>query len=305
MSFFRKKESTSVYTAARNGDLPALQKYLAKDRSSLNCIDEVYGTPLQAAAAKANIKSIRHLLAANANPNTRGGDYCTPLQAALRFGPTRSTKKDRAVVVKALLAAGADPNNWGGERDAPLVSAAFLGVCVQDLLEAGAKVNAVSPDGHTALVVASSEGRIKDVKLLLDAGANPNHSGGDLGTALVAAAGHGQFEIMDLLLNSWADPNITGGFHEYPLLAAVGWECFQDYHDMSIAVTRIQMVRALLNAGADPTVSTAKFVKNTALEIAQQSGSLECVEMIAQAVEKWESTTISSEASGTSSGISS
>ena len=300
MDIFRKKDSNSVHAAARKGDLSLLQKHIVRDRSSLNAIDHVLGTPLQAAAAKANLKSVKHLLAANANPNTRGGNYCTPLQAVLRLGPFKGTKKDRAAVVKALLAGGADPNNWGGQLGSPLCSAAFVGICVPELLEAGARVNDVSTDGHTPLVVAASEGRLKDVSLLLDAGAHPNHTGGDLGTPLVAAAGHGHLEVMQTLLAKWADPNITGGFHEYPLLAAIGWECFQDYHDLNITVTRIQMVRMLLNAGANPTVHTTKFVKNTALEIAQQSGSVECVEMIAQAVEKWDNTTFSSEASGES-----
>ena len=299
MDFFRKKESNTIHAAARNGDLSVLQRYIVKDRNSLNSVDSVHGTPLQTAAAKGNIKSVRHLLAANANPNIQGGSLCTPLQAALHLGPFTRSKKDRAAIVKALIAGGADPNKWAGERGPPLCSAALLGVCVQDLLEAGARVDDVAPEGHTALVAASSEGRLKDVKLLLDAGANPNLSGGDdLGTALVAAAGHGHLEIMELLLEHWADPNIPGGFHEYPLLAAVGWECFQDYNDINIAVTRIQMVRILLNAGADPTVQTTKFVKNTALEIAQQSGSRECVDMIAGAVQKWENSSLSSDASG-------
>ena len=303
MDFFRRKEPNTIHAAARIGDLSLLQRFIVKDRSSLNSIDHIHGTPLQAAAAKANVKSVRHLLAANANPNIQSGDLCTPLQAALRLGPFKGSKKDRVAVVKALLAGGADPNVWRGVRGPPLCSAALLGICVQDLLEAGASVDEVSPEGHTALVAASSEGRLKDVKLLLDAGANPNLKGGnELGTALVAAAGHGHLEIMDLLLDQWADPNIHGGFHEYPLLAAVGWECFQDYNDINVAVTRIQMVRILLNAGADPTVHTTKFVKNTALEIAQQSGSRECVEMIASAVEKWENTTLSSEASGETHG---
>ena len=298
MDLFRRKEPKTIHAAAQGGDLAVLQRFMVRDRSALNSIDSTHGTPLQAAAARANLKSVKHLLAANANPNTRGGDHGTPLQAALRLESFKGSKKDRAAVVKALLASGADPNSWCGERGPPLCLAALHGVCVQELLNAGAKVDDVAPEGFTALVAASSEGRLKDVQLLLNAGANPNFSGrSDLGTALVAAAGHGHLEIMELLLDKWADPNIPGGFHEYPLLAAVGWECFQDYHDINITVTRIQMVRVLLNAGADPTVQTTKFVKNTALEIAQQSGSRECVEMIAGAVEKWENTTLSSEAS--------
>jgi ankyrin repeat protein len=45
---------------------------------------------------------------------------------------------------------------------------------VKFLIGKGAKVNAIGPNGHTAFMLAASQGRTENMKLLLAAGADPD-----------------------------------------------------------------------------------------------------------------------------------
>jgi Domain of unknown function (DUF6438)/Ankyrin repeats (3 copies) len=79
-------------------------------------------------------------------------------------------------IFELLIAAGADPNGQPIENlYAPLLNAANLREpdSIAVLLKAGARVDAASADGTTALMVAARSGVPASVKLLLAAGANP------------------------------------------------------------------------------------------------------------------------------------
>lgn len=103
----------------------------------------------------------------------RGAD----LQRANRFGETAlmlAAWKNRKEAVRWLLDHGARPNRTDRQWTA-LHYASFAGNArlVDDLLEAGADVNARSTNGSTVVMMAAREGHADLAKRLLDAGANP------------------------------------------------------------------------------------------------------------------------------------
>jgi ankyrin repeat protein len=105
------------------------------------------------------------LLAAKAKADVPNRFNDTPLMAAALQG--------HLDVARRLLAAGAalDPPGW-----TPLIYAATAASCrsCAILLDQGANVDAVSPNGTTALMMAVREHRIDVADLLLARGADVN-----------------------------------------------------------------------------------------------------------------------------------
>ncbi|HLJ54000.1 MAG TPA: ankyrin repeat domain-containing protein [Chthonomonadaceae bacterium] len=101
-------------------------------------------------------------LGANVDGEDAGGE--SALTQAVVHAPS---------AVKLLLDWGADPNFETRSKRRPLDLAASAGDvnCVRLLLARGAKVNAVSPRGHSALYWARKKNRADIVSLLLSAGA--------------------------------------------------------------------------------------------------------------------------------------
>ena len=95
-------------------------------------------------------------------------------------------------------------NAEGGHHEHALMAASSQGheKVVQILIDAGADVNDILPDG-TALQVASFYGHEKVVQILIDAGADINAVGPE-GTALQAASYPGNEKIVQILLDAGA-----------------------------------------------------------------------------------------------------
>lgn len=91
---------------------------------------------------------------------------------------------------------------------------------IEELLRAGANVNAVIDGDGTPLMGAANDGHLEAVRLLLDRGANPNIPVDGDGNALIVAASEGHFEIVRLLLDRGADPNAAVLGDGNPLIAA-------------------------------------------------------------------------------------
>jgi ankyrin repeat protein len=113
--------------------------------------------------------------------------------------------------VEALLSNGekADENDSGGFT--PLMGACHRASAydiVKLLLEHGADVNTATPQGFTALMIASENGRLDIVRLLLDANPAVNVQDQFGLTALMRAAKAGHREVVRLLLEKGADPNV-------------------------------------------------------------------------------------------------
>ncbi|MDP1651978.1 MAG: ankyrin repeat domain-containing protein [Rhodocyclaceae bacterium] len=131
----------------------------------------------------------------------RGAD----LQRANRFGETAlmlAAWKNRQEAMRWLLDHGATPNRTEREWTA-LHYATFAGHAgpVEDLLSAGADVNARSTNGSTVVMMAAREGHAALAKRLLEAGANPALQNDYADDAVAWAMRQGNFAIAKTLTN--------------------------------------------------------------------------------------------------------
>lgn len=154
------------------------------------------GTPVLATAAReGSEKVVDVLLAAGAKvdqPNTYGD---TALKLAALNG--------RMSIAKKLRARGAQIETPGWT---PLIYAATGGhdEMVRYLLAEGANINAVSPNGTTALMMAVREEKFSTAELLVARGANVNVSNEQGATALSWAERSGDTKLVERLKRAGA-----------------------------------------------------------------------------------------------------
>ena len=121
--------------------------------------------------------------------------------------------------------------------------------------------------GLTALLHAVRQGHTEAALTLLDGGADINQpSAGDQTTPLLMAAVNGQFDLALKLLERGADPNLTSDAGTAPLFAAIErqWAPWAHYaHPVEYQnqkATHLDLMAALLDAGADPNVRLEKHL---------------------------------------------
>ena len=170
-------------------------------------------TPSQAAEelAKAvrlgDVKMATELLAAGVNPDTPDRFGYTPLYYAAAFNQNK--------IVSLLLSYHANPNAQPAARavnenekddiggsETPLQYASELGNLhiVEELIEAGARVNAVTARGRTALHFASLSRHLDVMRFLLEKGADPNIRAIDGTSPIDDAAWRGLLDEIAILL---------------------------------------------------------------------------------------------------------
>ena len=170
-----------------------LSRSVSADPELVKAWDIRDSTPLHIAAEKGHSEVVALLLAMGADPNARDIDGHTPLHNAASEG-----------LAELLLKAGAEANAKGEYLYSPLHKAAARGhgPTVRVLFAAGARVNAASRQGWTALHCATS-GEVAEI--LLTAGANANAKTNDGWTPLRSAADNGYGAWIKLLLENGAD----------------------------------------------------------------------------------------------------
>lgn len=147
------------------------------------------------------------------NLNQAGGwedHYFSPLMAA--------ASENEVEMMRLLIDKGADVNFINPDGWTALIEAADEGAyeAAKLLLDSGAKVNLRGDQTRvTALSMAASEGHPEIVELLLDAGAQPES---DL--SIHAAAGEGEISIVELLVRKGLDPNERDDHGRTPLMTA-------------------------------------------------------------------------------------
>jgi ankyrin repeat protein len=179
LSFAVRADMYEDFIIAVNNDRVAQVKELLGKGIDPNTVGP-NGEPALVLAARANYTgTVDALLAAKANVNARSAVGDSAIMAAALNGHLE--------LVKKLRARGAEINNAGWT---PLIYAATGGhdAVVEYLLAEGAAVNAVSPNGTSALMMAVREGKVSTVTLLIAKGADVNQKNQQGGTALAWAA---------------------------------------------------------------------------------------------------------------------
>jgi len=173
------REETPLIAAALNGrkSLPSL----IRAGADLNSIDQMGETALMKAAMVGELESLQALIEAGADVSLADPRKNTALifAAGMRRSQMESFHVDETSVtsiVEQLLAAGADVNAGNDYGITPLIASAqerHADVATL-LINAGADVNAkTTPDEFTPLMEAAKAGYADIVTLLLEAGADP------------------------------------------------------------------------------------------------------------------------------------
>jgi ankyrin repeat protein len=199
--------------AAKKGNWASVQSLLAGG-ANINTSSSEGATALHYAANDGNLAVVEVLLRAHADVNARTNDGYTPLHSAVHCRDVR--------VVRALLAAGADVNARTENNVTPLILSIDMAwgkpEITLTLIQAGADVNiAESPDGDTALWIATTESALEVMEALLKKGANPNLQPRNGYTPLHIAAMNGLVDEVKLLLRYGAKPMIRDAGGRTPL----------------------------------------------------------------------------------------
>lgn len=264
----------------------ALVSALLAKKADPNVTNLFGSTPISEAARLGDVKLVQILLDGGAKPEGANQDGETALMVALKLGHLAVVKqlvdaganvnaierlqkqtplmwavtapRNAAEMTKLLLAKGADTkpravyNDWDSQITSEpraqyrpvgghtaMLYAARDGCyhCVEALIGAKADVNMPTPEGVTALMLALDNDHNEVAKLLLDRGANP-HVWDWLGrTALYIAVDR---KVMGEVGAADVFAVVKAGGPPEPPPAGVA------------AVSRMQMINALLNAGVDP-----------------------------------------------------
>lgn len=231
---------------------------------SSSCLRDM-NVSLLDASSKGDIKTVRTLLAREANVNTRTNHGTTPLMLAAMEGHVN--------IVKLLISNGAFVNTRNKYGVTALMYAALENRkdVVLALLERGANVNLKTNKGQTALlfaleshnteiaeilkqveaaskqrpsdkmfysnlIAAVASGHVTSVKRLINKGIDINERDEDGNTALIWAASLGHTAIVKLLLKNGADVNIKNNYNHTAL--------------RSVNFNNLEIIELLKQAGA-------------------------------------------------------
>ncbi len=220
-------------------------------------------TPLMFAASMNRVDAIRALLDAGADPDiTSRVEDLVALSALDRLANTR-----RSNAIKALTADGARSPTAGefqaAVRAARAVYAEGLPEDEEEEEEDDFRPRRITAKGGlTALLHAVRQGHREVAAALLDGGADIDLPSASDGTSpLLMATINGQFDLALALIARGADPSVASALNgATPLWAAVNarWQPRTRYpqpQEMGLqTATYLDMMEALLEAGADPDV---------------------------------------------------
>ncbi|KAF2819056.1 ankyrin [Ophiobolus disseminans] len=285
-------ESSDAWTAplavaAKGGHLGVVELLLGGGADPNSSVYDSNHTPLCEAAKSDSEAVVRRLLVAGARD----------LDLALE----KATEKSNEAVAKILLSKGASPERAPGHRSsyykAPLLEAAQLGNApiVRMLLNQGAGCLApeqpATSDWQRALFLAAGKGHASVIELLV--APNDNGSGsGSLGhlinvqdesgwTPLIHAAqvhegrsnsSNDGAAVARTLLAAGADCNAVTYEGSTALCKAVLEKHVHSDSDDATATARTELVKQLLDAGADPDLGRDGKTKGTALVLATKGG---------------------------------
>ena len=291
---------TPISIACRNGS-EAMVDLLLKAKADAKGSEPSGETVLMSCARTGSLGAVEQLLAAGAEPNSAEVDSG---QTALMW----ATAGGHWEIVDLLIGAGADVNASSSGKFTPLMFAARTGdlKSAELLLDAGAEVNVATEDGLSPLLIASAsldaitgsdyrlvieESQHESLgALLLDHGADVTQSDQYGMTALHYAVEMNKPSLLRALLKRDADPNaqLTQGL-PFRRGDYVGREAYDGASPFWLAARlgNVEMMRELLDAGADPELRQAWGVTPTmvAAGVTQTDSRIANEEKLIQALE--------------------
>jgi uncharacterized protein len=268
--------STPLLWAAYHADVEMAQALIAAG-AKVDTPNNYGVTPLLQAARTGDRSLIDALLKAGADVKLAHPDGETALMAAARAGRSDS--------VRLLIEAGADVNAVTYQQETALMWAAAEGHAdvVTALLEGKADPNrkarittlkerkhADHPTGGlTALMYAVRNGHESVARTLVKGGADPNVTNGDGVTALTMAIVNDRFDLARTLLDLGADANDGSLYFAVDMHDATTDMRARDGSrlraDHPNAVTSLDLIRMLLERGADPNKAFVGQLHSTTL----------------------------------------
>ena len=218
-------------------------------------------TYLSVAALSGQTESVKALLRAGADVNTRRDDGMSPLNIASNEGFID--------IVRILLDNGADIESRDNDGGTPLYNA-VLGKhhdVVTLLIEHGAVVNAQQNNGTSPLMAACTLGTLDTVDLLLKHGSAINLCDNIGGTPLHWASYSRHVAIVQRLLTAGASVNLTANNNQSCL-----WTAACEGH--------VDVQRVLLSVEAD--VKSRTDDDWSPLSVASQEGHIDVVKLLVQ-----------------------
>jgi uncharacterized protein len=269
--------ATALHLAAAQGSAAAVTTLLDKG-AEVDATEKAFGqTALMWAAAFDRVAAIEALIARKADLTlTSAVENVTDKERADRAA---ATAKRRTAVPQQY------PDRAGGANAAAGRGGAAAGAPAQGQRGGGGGRGAAGDSanagpqqlsygqlvgnkgGLTPLLFAAREGNLAAVNALLKAGADLNQvSKGDQTSPMLMATLNGHFDIAKLLLDKGADPKLASDANATPLYATINvqWSAKSLYPQPTAykqqKITYLELMEALLKAGADPNVRLSKHL---------------------------------------------
>lgn len=274
-----ESDGTSPLLWAAHQGSPELVTLLLEAGADPNIANNFGVTPLLEASRYGDAATIEALLEGGADVAAAAREGETPLMAAARAGSVRS--------VQLLLARGAEVNAVEAlqEQTALMWASAEGHLDVVDvLLDNGADPNLKAraselstrstrtdypSGGFTALMWAVRNGDEAVVRRLVEGGADLNAVNADDATAMMLAIVNDRFDLAAKLLELGADANDGSLYHAVEMRdATTDWRARDGSRlraDHPNELTALDLVNALLKAGADPDKPVSVQMHNASM----------------------------------------
>src|SRR5204863_9171025 len=231
--------------ASRTGDTPIIAELMKAGADVRRSVHPEGETALMAASRTGRLDAVELLLEAGSDPNA-ADNYQN--ETALMW----AAEEGHVDTVNALLAAGADPNTKAH---------------VSTMTERKHADHATG--GFTALMFAVRDGHENVVRALVKGGADLKATNGDGVTATSIAIVNDRFDLARTLLDLGADPNDGALFWAVDMHDATtdmrahdGSRLRADHPNQ---LTSLDLVKLLLERGADPNKAFVGQIHNTSL----------------------------------------